>query len=125
MLKIIKERTRETVTEYYIEFSYKDDPDSGFSFPANKDGTVALDKMYPEGIANYKMCCTRTDLIGPDFNTRTYTYSDPAIGKCTCGREVVLDSNYYGAVSCECGRWYNLFGQELLDPKYWEEDYDY
>ena len=122
MIKIIKERTRETVTEYDIEFNYEDDPNSGFSFPANRDGTVALDRMYPEGIENYKRCCERTDLIGPEFTTRTYSYTEPAVGKCICGREVVLSSEYYGAVSCECGKWYNLFGQELLDPKYWEED---
>lgn len=47
---------------------------------------------------------------------------NPAVGKCSCGREVILDADYSGAVQCGCGRWYNLFGQELRDPRYWEED---
>ena len=125
MINIIKERTRETITKYYIEFNYKDDPDHGFCFPANRDGTPALDKMCQDGITNYNNCLTDEHLEGPEFTTRTHSYYDPAIGKCSCGREVVLNADYYGATSCECGKWYNLFGQELLDPRYWEEDYNY
>jgi hypothetical protein len=27
-----------------------------------------------------------------------------------------------GACQCEnCGQWYNIFGQELIDPEYWED----
>lgn len=125
MLEIIKERTKETVVDYFIDFVNKEDSESGFSFPANSDGTIALDKMPDCAKANYEMCLSDDRFIGPEFNTRTFTYTDPAVGKCVCGKEVILESGYYGAVSCECGRWYNLFGQELKDPKYWEEDYDY
>ena len=127
MLTIIKERTRETVTEYSIEFRYKDDPNVGFGFPATSDGTIDLDVMSEAAEPNYEKCLTDVRLSGPNFTTRTYSYVDPAVGKCTCEREVVLDEqhNYLGAVKCDCGRWYNLFGQELVDPKYWEEDYDY
>ena len=121
-MKIIKERTPITITEYHIEFFYKDDPDAGFCFPANKDGTPAFDKMCSDAVANYNNCFTDDRLIGPEFTTNTYTYTEPAIGECACGAEVILDSDYAGAVRCECGRWYNLFGQELRDPKYWEED---
>jgi hypothetical protein len=29
-----------------------------------------------------------------------------------------------GANECpHCGQWYNVFGQELLPPDQWEEDY--
>lgn len=121
MLKIIKERTPETITEYYIEYTYKDDPDAGFCFPANRDGTPAFDKMPPEAKANYERCLTNKCLTEAEFKAYIRTYINPAVGKCICGREVVLDSDYMGAVRCDCGRWYNLFGQELRDPKYWEE----
>jgi hypothetical protein len=47
---------------------------------------------------------------------------NPAIGICSCGRDVVLECDHAGAVRCECGKWYNLFGQELRDPEYWEDD---
>ena len=125
MIKIIKERTPVKVTEYYIEFKYKDDPEAGFCFPANKDETPALDKMPPEAIANYNSCLTDDRLEGPEFTANTHTYTEPAVGLCSCGKEVVLDADYMGAVRCDCGRWYNLFGQELRDPRYWEEDDDY
>ena len=118
----IKERIPVTVTEYHIEFQYKDDPEAGFCFPANRDRTPALDKMCPEAIANYNSCLTDDRLTGPEFTASTYTYTEPAVGKCICGAEIILDADYAGAVRCECGRWYNLFGQSLRDPKYWEED---
>lgn len=124
MIKIIKERTPRTFIKHYIEFFYKDDPHAGFCFPANKDGTIALDQMPPEAIANYNSCLTDDRLEGPEFTTNTHTYIEPAVGLCSCGEEVVLDADYGGAVRCECGRWYNLFGQELRDPEYWERDDD-
>ena len=122
MIKIIKERTPGTITEYYIEFYYKDDPDSGFCFPANRDGTPAFDKMPQEAIENYGLCLKDDRLTEPEFRKEVMSYIEPAVGRCVCGAEVVLDSDYAGAVRCECGRWYNLFGQSLRDPKYWEED---
>ena len=121
MLEIIKERSRETVTEHYIEFYYKNDPEAGYCFPANKDRTLARDKLTPVAIANYENCLVDNRLTKAEFTTYTRTYAEPAIGKCSCGAEVVLDSGYLGAVRCSCGRWYNVFGQELRDPKYWEE----
>ncbi len=122
MIKIIKERTPETITEYYIEFFYKDDPTAGFCFPATSHGEPDFSRMIPEAIANYKACLTDERLTEGEFTKSEHTYMNPAVGKCICGAEVILDSDYQGAVSCECGRWYNLFGQSLKDPEYWEED---
>jgi hypothetical protein len=122
MLKIIKERTPETIIDRYIEFKYKDDPNAGFVFPAKANGEPDFTKMCPEAVANYRSCLMDGRLAEPEFIKDERTYINPAVGKCICGAEVVLDSDYAGAVRCECGRWYNLFGQELRDPKYWEED---
>ena len=121
MLKIIKERTPETITEYTIEFIYKDDPNAGFSFPALPNGDPDFDKMQKEAILNYNNCLNDDRLDGPKFKVEKREYMAPAVGKCSCGRDVILDAGYMGAVQCECGRWYNLFGQELKDPRYWEE----
>jgi hypothetical protein len=121
MIKIIKERTPETIIDRYIEFKYKDDPNAGFVFPANSDGTPAFDKMTSEATANYEKCLTDDRLTEPEFKVDKRTYMSPAVGKCSCGAHVVLEADYAGAAQCECGRWYNLFGQELRDPKYWEE----
>lgn len=122
MLKIIKERAHEVLKDYYIEFLYKDDPSAGFMFPALPFGEPDFAVMSEEAMANYKKCLTDDRLTGPEFIKGERTYWAPAVGKCSCGKEVVLECDYAGAVMCECGRWYNLFGQELRDPKYWEED---
>ena len=124
MLKIIKERTPETIKEYYINFWYKDDPNAGFCFPATHQGEPDFSHMTPEAIANYKACLTDERLTEAEFEPREYTYMNPAVGLCTCGKEVVLEGGYEGATQCECGRWYNLFGQSLIDPKYWYRDED-
>ncbi len=122
MLKIIKERTPETIKEYYINFWYKDDHEAGFCFPATRSGEPDFSCMSPEAKANYKACLTDERLTEGEFEVREWTYVNPAVGLCTCGKEVVLDCDHAGAVRCECGIWYNLFGQSLRDPKYWEED---
>ena len=124
MLKIIKERTPETIREYYIEFQYKDDPDAGFCFPATVHGDPDFSKMCEEMLANYEACLTDERLTEGEFTKREWTYIHPALGVCSCGKEVVLDGGYQGATQCECGRWYNLFGQSLIDPKYWYRDED-
>ena len=124
MLKIIKERTSETIKEYYINFWYKDDLNVGFCFPATSTGEPEFSSMSSEEIANYEACLTDERLTEAEFEPREYTYINPAIGLCTCGKEVVLEDGYEGATQCECGRWYNLFGQSLIDPKYRERDDD-
>lgn len=122
MLKIIKERTPETIVDRYIEFTYKDDPNAGFVFPALPNGDPDFKNMPKEAILNYNNCLNDDRLDGPELRVEKREYMNPAVGKCSCGREVILDADYSGAVQCECGSWYNLFGQELRDPRYWEED---
>ena len=124
MLKIIKERTPEVIKEYYIEFRYKDDPEAGFCFPATSTGAPDFARMTPEAKANYEACLTDERLIQEEFEPREWTYMNPAVGLCSCSKEVILECDHSGAVQCECGRWYNLFGQSLIDPKYWYRDED-
>ena len=124
MLKIIKERTPEAIREYYIEYRYKDDPEAGFCFPATCHGDPDFASMTPEAKANYEACLTDERLIQEEFEPREYTYMNPAVGLCSCGKEVILECDHSGAVQCECGRWYNLFGQSLIDLKYWYRDED-
>ena len=124
MLKIIKERTPEVIKEYYIEYRYKDDPEAGFCFPATSKGFPDFDRMGSEMLDNYNACLTDERLTEPEFEPREWTYMNPAVGLCSCGKEVILECDHSGAVQCECGRWYNLFGQSLIDPKYWYRDED-
>ena len=126
MLEIIKERKVRYEKEYYINFDCKDDHSCGFIFPANSDETPALDKMTEEAKMNYYACEASTNKFDRWFEEREVRVVDYAVGKCKCGHEVELvDEAWMGAVQCEkCGKWYNIYGQELVDPKYWEEDGD-
>ena len=124
MIKIIKEREPVTIKEYFIEFKYKDDPNAGFCFPVTVHGEPDFNSMTSEAQANYKACLTDNRLTEAEFTTSTHTYTEPAVGKCICGSLVTLDADYMGAVRCECGRWYNVYGQRLKDPEYWERDDD-
>lgn len=127
-MKIINERER--VTTVWYERCFESRPHCGFGFPCDENGNVWLDEMSEAAIANYNSCIAGeyTDL--QDIGVRKYetTHIEPATGICdNCGSEIQLVDEYYGACECECGAWYNLFGQSINPPRMWEEpiDYDY
>lgn len=107
----------EEIREYSIEFTYPDG-NSGFSFPCDNHGELLQEYK------NYTWCMDHPELFGEfnEFHVRV-RYIRRKHGTCSCGHEVDLWDQYYGACQCEqCGKWYNLFGQELLPPDQWEED---
>ena len=121
MLKNIVPRNLETITEYKIEF-FRDE-NGGFSFDADKDGNPMF--SCKEAEANYRYAMDHPEEFPyafNKFNEYSRDYWEPAHGTCSCGNEVSLVNEYRGACQCsKCGRWYNLFGQMLKDPEYWEE----
>ena len=128
MLNIIKPRTTHTEVEYRIEFT---DADGwGYSFPCDQHGNVQFDDHDAElgrvQRDNYDYAMSHKERFTKqyaEFTTRRYTVTDNALGKCVCGKTVELYDQYQGACSCpKCGQWYNLFGQELIDPEYWDDD---
>ena len=121
MLKNITRRERKTVTAYQIEFL---NGEGGYGFDCDKDGNLL--NMTDCAMENYKRCMEHPESweVWNKKIKNTWSYTEPAHGTCICGREVELWDQYRGACQCECGRWYNLFGQELLDPMYWEPDDD-
>jgi hypothetical protein len=124
-MEIIKERKVRKEKSYWINFDCKQDETWGFIFPANSDGTPVLEQMSDEAKQNYYECEMNVDKYNRWFEEREHTIVEPAVGKCHCGCEVELDADfaYHGAVQCEkCGQWYNLFGQKLINPEYWEDD---
>lgn len=61
-------------------------------------------------------------LIGPVSNPRPRRKGEK-IFICHCGRMISADdADASGAIQCECGRWYNQFGQALKDPSKWSEN---
>lgn len=121
MLKNIVERRPEEIIERTIEFTSSEG--YGFSFDADTKGNPILTNDAQR--ANYEYAMANEKEFDVEFNefvVRRRIYINPAYGTCTCGTKVILENDYEGATRCEgCGKWYNLYGQELLDPEYWEE----
>ena len=120
-MKIIEQRRIVEVKEHVVDFDDKRRNDgSGFTFPLDVHG----DPIFSTDCAkrNYEMCVAHPDIYEKNYRVHKWKYIEPAKGKCICGRVVELYDQYLGACQCECGRWYNLFGDALIDPKYWEED---
>ena len=125
MLKNYIPASYHTVIEYELVFD--DGCNNGYGFPCDANGKL-LQSEKENSVAHENM---RRCLEHPEkfvrFNkliaTERRAY-DNAHGTCICGNEVELWDSYLGACQCEkCGRWYNLFGQELLPPENWEEEY--
>ena len=126
-IPIILERQRIFREDYSLDFNFVDAFRGGFSFPCDKEGNVfPFNSEAAE--ANYNSCINGNyNVIPGGVRIRKWSYIEPAIGKCHCGRQVPLEDHYCGACACECGQWYNMSGQELIPPQHWEEsiDYDY
>ena len=122
MLKNIIPRETVEVKEYHIEFT--DSEGGGYCFNATADGQIIIDNEAQR--VNYEYALNHSEKFDVQFNeftVRKYYYTENASGTCSCGNKVELYNQYLGACQCDnCGRWYNLFGQELLDPEFWEED---
>ena len=122
-LKIIKEREPKEIIIYSLDFDYKDDSGGGFTFPCNQHGEILRDEMPQPAIANYIRCMLDTRLTSPYIRTHRNHWVEPAIGECVCGEQVILENQYMGACQCpKCGQWYNIYGQSLISPEYWEDD---
>lgn len=120
MLKNYVPAKYRTVIDYELVFD--DGRNNGFGFPCDANGEL-LSGMPEAAYKNYIRCVNNpTDFVR--FNQvvkHKRRVQDNAHGTCICGAEVELYNQYNGACQCQCGRWYNLFGQELLPPGQWEE----
>ena len=124
IVRIISERERKRHVEYRREFQLIGDyPGNGYSFPCKADGTFIKDENYDCWIENYEYCLAHPEKYEDmGVNELSWNYTEPALAKCSCGREIYLE----GDQMCDCGQWYNLFGQALRDPEYWyDEGYGY
>lgn len=115
--KEVKYEVRHDLIFYY-------DETGGFAFPCDATGNV-FPLEYEDARKNLAYCLEHPEKFSRwnEVNTYKVRVDEPAHGTCTCGQEVVLTDEYCGACQCHiCGRWYNLFGQELLPPEEWETD---
>ena len=125
MIEIIKTRGMETISRTMIEF-YDENGNICMGFDADNNGNPVFDNPYAEKNYNRSMEKVKDGLWSMYKDTCTRTFSTNAIGKCKCGTEIELYDEYMGACECpECGRWYNIFGQELNNPCTWSMGADW
>lgn len=113
------------VANVFFEKAFDDGKNNGFGFPCDENGNLM--EMSEAGRRNYEWCMNNPDKFVRFNKIIKYTnwYTQPAHGTCSCGCDVNLFDEYYGACECpECGKWYNMSGQELVSPEYWEEDFE-
>ena len=119
-LKMLSARNVKTISRRVLEFDSKETPGWGYRFDLDDNDNPIFNSDAAR--KNYEFAHNN-----PDFAEYKATYDtkhvEPAKGQCSCGEVVALVDQYYGAFSCpKCGKWYNMFGQELLHPKYWDRE---
>lgn len=121
MLALIKLRTTKKCVDYRYEFDIDDT--GGFSFPCDEHGKITMD-LPKEAMENLHYCLSHLHRFQwHGIRKREFTITEPAEGRCSCGAIVVLE-NYMGGDTCqcpECGQWYNIWGNALVEPEYWME----
>lgn len=122
MIQIVCERQTVTVEVYALMFEWKDMPGAGCSFSCDKQGNLLRDEIRPEALHNLEKCLSGEYAVMPQgVKDYSYTYREPAQGRCSCGRLVEL-ADFTN--TCDCGLEYN-FGGQLLAPRcQWEEPWD-
>ena len=127
MIKILEER--KTVTAVWYEHSFQFgavDGWRGYAFTVDENGEYTGGNEAAS--ENFRKCKSgeMTDSAGTpitDLGVRKVEekYKVGAIGLCACGEHVELADEYMGACQCHgCGQWYNMAGQELIPPEYWD-----
>lgn len=102
--------------------------DCGFAFPCDKNGIVNVKSLEPEARANYEYCVSNPQDFKYFAKVQTIHrhYIENATGVCSCGNRIELWDEYMRACECpHCGKWYNLFGQELNHPDTWKDGDDW
>lgn len=121
-MKIISERHKEYGKAWELEFYLVENNEVCFAFPCDMSGDVI--DLNPAAQENYERCLALPEKYYPHKHLLNWSWIEPAVGLCACGKEVALVSDYCGATQCECGQWYNVFGQALLPLDQWEDDYN-
>jgi|7_EtaG_2_1085326.scaffolds.fasta_scaffold03534_4 hypothetical protein len=121
-MKIIQKKSWITHPDVWrLEFPNPDSPHASarYSFSCNEEGEVDMEnlKERPLALQSYQKCVARGPgkvVCFPGGRDRVH-----AIGRCDCGREVVLNSF---TNSCPCGADYNWNGQALACRSQWGEE---
>lgn len=116
-MEIISRRhTVERVSRIH-SFSWADCPGAGFSFDLDEDDQIVVTDT---NRANVELCLSGDPRIIDDgIVEHRWTYIEPSVGRCRCGREIPLE---HFTNTCRCGRDYNSSGQLLAPRSQWGEE---
>lgn len=106
-MKIVQEREFRVIVNHDLVFD-------GYAFPCDENGNVDESTLEPAGLENYKACIAKGNGYVESYEN---SYTIPAIGECSCGNEVILDS--FTNTCDKCGADYNSSGQRLADRSQW------
>lgn len=108
----------EETREKFLEFLNEDG--CGYSFDLDENDRPILQT---EAAKTSWELCQKAYPNGGRKKVWTNRFRVPAKGTCQCGFDITLCGDYYGATECDrCGRWYNVWGEEILPPEMWEEN---
>ena len=122
-MEIVRKSQRVHVEQYYLEYDRNDLPGAGFMFACDKQGNLLLDQITLTARQNLVDC--QSGVIAVTFKgvrDCSYTYLQPAQGRCSCSRIIELSDPMTN--SCACGLEYNGGGQSLSPRSQWEEPWD-
>jgi hypothetical protein len=123
-LEMLTRREKIYYTEYRLVFDSKTRPGSGYSFPCDKDGVLIQEADNPGRDERFLEVKADENYEFMGLKEYRHSYIEPASGKCKCGKIVYLDWDNGHGIDCECGRIYNLSGQELAPRSQWDDRYD-
>ena len=109
-MKIIQPREYRVIVTCTLMFE-------NYCFDCDENGVVDKSKLPPLALENYRKCIASGEK--GRFERYERGYSEPAIGKCSCGQEVTL-ANFTN--TCSCGADYNSSGQLLACRSQWGEE---
>jgi len=120
MIEIIKNREHMESVSYNLTYRRANNDSRGYGFDCDKDGNVFPPKS-PEAQRSLDLCragkdCDSVELVKVGVEKSVHQWTESAIGRCTCGREVEL-SGFTN--TCECGLDYNFSGQQLTPRSQW------
>lgn len=118
-LRILRQRTPRETTTYALFFSHLGHHGTwGYGFGCDAQGNLL--PLSEAATASLAHCRAHPEAFeAPFIQTWQSRWSDPAQGRCECGRTVVLERD---PEECPCGRFYNLSGQALAHPSQWGEE---
>lgn len=123
-LEIIKRGQRVMHEEFALRFDKVGHPGSGYSFPCDINGNFIEEQDNPHRKENFERVKNDPNYTFWGVQIYKHSYYEPGEGKCKCGRTVYLEPDYGHGIDCDCGRIYNMSGQELAPRSQWDDRYD-